>query len=120
MAFTIDTSQLNALTAALVKSEAKVTAMAGLAVAKTALDLEASAKRPTKIFKHPTGPTMNSIGTDISGDRLSAEVGPTTNYSPYLEYGTSRMAAEPFMGPALDEVTPGFVSAMEQIGKGLL
>ena len=117
MAFTIDTSQLNALTAALVKSEEKVTAMAGLAVAKTALDCEAAAKRKAPV---DTGALRNSIGTSIAGDRMSAEIGPTVNYAPYQEYGTSRMAAQPYMGPALDEVTPGFVSAMEQIGKGLL
>lgn len=118
MAFTIDTSQLNALTAALVKSEAKVTAMAGLAVAKTALDCEAAAKRKAP---YRTGALKGSIGTSIAGDRMSAEIGPTVNYAPYLEYGTVHIQpARPFMGPALDEVTPGFVSAMEQIGKGLL
>jgi len=65
-----------------------------------------------------TGALRNSIGTNVTG--LSAEIGPTVNYAPYQEYGTSRMAAHPYMGPAADEVTPGFVSAMEQIGKGLL
>ena len=115
MAFTIDTSQLNALTAALVKSEAKVTEMASRAVAKTALDCEAAAKRKAPV---DTGALRNSIGTSIAG--LAAEIGPTVNYAPYQEYGTSRMAAQPYMGPALDEVTPGFMSAMEQIGKGLL
>ena len=117
MAFTIDTSQLNALTAALVASEAKVKTMAGMAVAKTALDCEAAAKRHAPV---DTGALRNSIGTSIAADRMSAEIGPTVNYGAYVEFGTSRMAAQPYMGPAMDEVTPGFVSAMEQIGKGLL
>lgn len=28
------------------------------------------------------------------------------DYSVYVEFGTSKMAAQPFMGPALDESTP--------------
>lgn len=117
MAFTVDTSQLNALAASLTAASAKAKTMAGMAVAKTALDCEAAAKRRAPV---DTGALRNSIGTSIAGDRMSAEIGPTVNYAPYQEYGTSRMAAQPYMGPALDEVTPGFMSAMEQISKGLL
>ena len=117
MAFTVDTSQLNRLTADLLKAEAKTKAMAGMAVAKTALDCAASAKRHAPV---DTGALRNSIGTSIAGDRMSAEIGPTVNYGAYVEFGTSRMAAQPYMGPAMDEVTPGFVSALEQIGEGLL
>ena len=117
MAFTIDTSQLNALTASLVKAESTAKTMAGMAVAKTALDCEAAAKRHAPV---DTGALRNSIGTSIAGDRMSAEIGPTVNYGAYVEFGTSRMSAQPYMGPAMDEVTPGFVSALEQIGKGLL
>ena len=119
MAFTIDTSQLNALTASLVKAESTAKTMAGVAVAKTALDCEAAAKRHAPVR---SGALRDSIGTTIAGDRMSAEIGPTVNYGPYQEYGTSRPGgtAHPYMGPAVNEVTPGFISALEQIGKGLL
>ena len=52
-----------------------------------------------------TGNLVNSINTTL--DRASAteawaNVGPTVEYGAYLEFGTSKMAARPFMRPGLD------------------
>lgn len=115
MAFTIDTSELNAVAAQLSAAGARTETMARLAVAKTAKDLE----RIAKVFvPKDTHATENSISVSmaISGHGLSATVGPTTDYAVYLEYGTRRMAQRAFMGPALDRVAPDFQEAMEQIG----
>ena len=117
MAFTIDTSQLNRLTADLLKSESTAKKMASLAIRKTALDCQASAQRRAPV---DTGALRNSIGTEFGDSGMSALIGPTVNYGAYVEFGTSRMSAQPYMSPAMDEVTPGFISALEQIGKGLL
>lgn len=76
-------------------------------VAKSALSVEAGAKNRAPV---DTGALRNSIGTDVSG--LSATVGPTVHYAPYLEFGTRRMAARPFMGPAADIVAPSFEAAL--------
>lgn len=114
MAFTIDTSELNAVAAQLSAAGARTETMARMAVAKTAKDLERIAKTFVPV---DTGATKNSIAASMDG--LSATVGPTTDYAPYLEYGTRRMAQRAFMGPALDRVAPDFQEAMEQIGGGI-
>ncbi|MCD8208548.1 MAG: HK97 gp10 family phage protein [Bacteroidales bacterium] len=51
---------------------------------------------------YQTGATRRSIGLAMSFDGLTATVGPTTYYSPYLEWGTRYMSAQPFVGPAFD------------------
>lgn len=48
---------------------------------------------------YSTGQTQRSIGLEIIDDGFSAEVGPTTEYSPYVEYGTRFMEAQPFVRP---------------------
>lgn len=110
-----DVSELRALEADLEKGAAKVEGLATKVVAKVALDIEASAKAGAPV---DTGFLKNSISSDING--LSAEVGPTASYSMFLEYGTSRMAPQPFMGPAVDANEPNFVSAMGQVGEKIL
>ncbi|MDU5415578.1 MAG: HK97 gp10 family phage protein [Cutibacterium avidum] len=116
MAFTVDTSQLNRLATDLGKTGYKATKKASQAVRKTALDVERIGKRRCPV---DTGATRESIHTTASAGDMAAEIGPTTTYAPFLEWGTRHMEARPFMRPALDDVTPGFVRAMEQIGGGL-
>lgn len=48
-----------------------------------------------------TGQLAASIGADVDG--LAADVGPTVPYAPFVEYGTSRQAPQPFAGQSLDE-----------------
>lgn len=106
----IDTSQLLALSANLGKASLTVTLTAAKVVAKSANDLEAAAKQAAPV---DTGNLRNSIGTDLRG--LSATVGPTASYGPYLEYGTSRMPPQPYMTPAAERITPAFEKAIEQL-----
>lgn len=42
-----------------------------------------------------------------------------TEYAPYVEYGTSKMAARPFMQPAVDKVKPEFEKVMQKILDGM-
>ena len=44
-------------------------------------------------------------GGDIGfpSDPLAVVVGTDVEYAPYIEFGTSRMAAQPYLRPALDE-----------------
>ena len=42
----------------------------------------------------------NELGTDADG--LVAVIGTNVDYAPYVELGTSRMAAQPFLLPALE------------------
>ena len=53
-----------------------------------------------------TGFLVNNIFTNIDADGLGASVESRANYSSFLEFGTSKMAARPFMQPALEENKP--------------
>lgn len=54
-------------------------------------------------FIKPTGQTRRSIATTLHDQGLTSKTKPSTDYSPYLEHGTRRMSAQPFMGPAFRE-----------------
>ena len=116
MSVSWDGSGLYALAADLGKASAQVTQRASQAVRKAAMDVEAAAKRGAPV---DTGALRNSISTDTP-TVLSAEIGPTVNYGLYVEMGTSRMAAQPYMGPALAQIEPGFTAAIAQLGGDLL
>ena len=60
--------------------------------------------------KYTTGATRRSITLEAGGDR--AVVTAHTKYSGYLEVGTRKMAAQPFMAPALEATVPGMVEEL--------
>lgn len=70
-----------------------------------------------KKFVKPTGATRRSVQLSISANKLTAKAGPTTHYSAYLEKGTRYMSAQPFVGPAFDEVKKDFVKDLERLVK---
>lgn len=52
-----------------------------------------------------TGTLRRSINTQVvfqSSTRVTARIGPNTDYAAFVEFGTVRMAARPYMRPALD------------------
>jgi len=53
-----------------------------------------------------TGRLRQSIGLQKVGDG-HYRVGTNVVYAPYVEFGTRRMAAQPFMRPALEAVRGG-------------
>ena len=65
-----------------------------------------------------TGATMNSINAKESGEMVW-RIGPTTEYAPFLEFGTVHMRARPFMIPALEGESPRFTEAIRQINNEL-
>lgn len=79
-------------------------------VKKAAFDIEAEAKTRVPV---DTGATKNSIQAAPEGDDLHYQIAPGTEYSIYLEYGTYKMAARPYMQPAADHVGPAFTAAIE-------
>ena len=66
---------------------------------------------------YQTGTTKRSIGLEIKDSGFTAEVGPETEYSPYLEYGTRFMDAQPFVKPAHEEQAEKFKRDMERLVK---
>tara|TARA_R100001082_G_C4332656_1_gene146416 strand:+ start:168 stop:590 length:423 start_codon:yes stop_codon:yes gene_type:complete len=53
-----------------------------------------------------TGYLVQNINLKIDIDKLGASVESNANYSAFLEFGTRKMAARPFMQPALEENRP--------------
>ena len=102
--------ELNRLAAQLGKADAKVETLASAAVAKSTNDLAAIAQSHAPV---DTGFLRGSIIARPRG--LQGEVVSTANYSIYQEFGTSKMAAHPFMTPAVDAVEPSFYAAMERL-----
>ena len=64
---------------------------------------------------YQTGTTKRSIGLNMTDSGFTAEVEPTTEYSPYLEYGTRFMDAQPFVKPAFDEQKTQFQRDMQKL-----
>ena len=63
-----------------------------------------------------TGATLNSTqARRVEGDRFAWRVGPTTEYAPFLEFGTTRMAARPFMVPAAEAEREPFNNAVKAV-----
>lgn len=108
--------ELNRIAVDLATAERKVGAQAAAVVRKSGQQLENLSKQFAPV---DTGALRGSIGVDFTGDGRSGEMvataGPTAEYGPYVEYGTSRQAPAAYMGPALDRVTPEFVAALEAV-----
>lgn len=64
---------------------------------------------------YQTGTTKRSIRLEVKDSGFTAEVGPETEYSPYLEYGTRFMDAQPFVRPAYEEQKAQFKSDMQKL-----
>lgn len=118
----IENGQVRAFSSVLRNAPKVVRQRAQLVVRKTAKDIERDAK-----LKAPyrTGNLKNSISTsDLrtvgQSGNMEAVVGPTANYGLFLEMGTSRMAAQPFMGPAADRNEGPFAKALEILAEEAL
>ena len=105
--------------------------MAHLAVYKAAFDIEANAKT---IVPVDTGFLKSSIATQTGAtgrhdspgapshqhspaNDLTAYVGAHAEYAQAVEYGTSKMSAQPYLMPSAEKVRPAFIAAMKQIAK---
>ena len=66
---------------------------------------------------YQTGTTKRSIGLEYKDNNLTAEVEPKTEYSPYLEFGTRFMEAQPFVKPAWEVQKEQFKKDMDKLVK---
>lgn len=89
------------------------------AMKKALGDISAGAKNHAPV---DTGALRNSISSQTQGnqDFARGEVGPTVNYGGYVERGTSRTRAQPYLRPATDAVLPGYEQALGQITGDIL
>lgn len=111
-----DTSQLRKFAADLRTESGRVTARGALVMRKTTQGIIRDAKTLAPV---DTGNLRNSISATVTGDgrtnRMTTEIGPTASYGIFLELGTSRMAAQPYLFPAADRWEPVFAQAMAQV-----
>ena len=71
-----------------------------------------------KHFVKPTGATKRSISVNSSKiDRFRYRVAPGTAYAAYVELGTRKMSAQPFIKPAFDEQKKLFKDDLERLVK---
>lgn len=66
-------------------------------------------RRAKKLCPVDTGRLRSSIAEEVGRDAegIVGRVGTDVVYGPFIEYGTRRMRAQPFLRPALDAVTGG-------------
>lgn len=89
-------------------------------VQKNGADLTRTMKAQTKVAYvkgYSTGDTASSINLRPEDGGLTAVVEATTDYAPYVEYGTRYMAPEPIAQPSLDKVRPKFLNDLERLMK---
>lgn len=66
---------------------------------------------------YATGQTKRSITLEIENGGFDATVGPETEYSPYVEYGTRFMEPQKFVSPAFNEQKEKFKNDMRKLTK---
>lgn len=96
------------------------------ALAVIALQMEKNAKLEitNKVYDQPisksgykrTNRLRGSITAESDGN--SAQVGTDTEYAPYVELGTYKMAARPFIKPAVEEHLDEYKAIFERILQG--
>ena len=75
--------------------------------------------RSKQLVPIDTGATMNSIEARPEG-KMEWRIGPTTEYAPFLEFGTSRgMDARPYMIPSGEHERPRVRKAVAELTKRL-
>lgn len=111
-----DSAEVRQLAASVHTAAAKLESQVSVVVRASGLLVEKNAKEII-VAKDiiDTGATLNSVGVDVLDGGLTVIVGPTTHYSVYLENGTYRMEARPFMEPAANLVEPQFVEAIHKV-----
>jgi HK97 gp10 family phage protein len=111
----IDVSEVHQLAGDLRQAGETITAKAEAVVAAAGSRVVSFARA---IVPVDTGLLKSSIDVDVNG--LSFEAGASTEYAEYVELGTSRMSAEPFMGPAFDRVNQSVVDLLALAGSDIL
>lgn len=84
-------------------------------VRKAALDVEAHAKDVVPV---DTRTLKNSIQSEFPS-QTSAVIAPHTEYAHFVEYGTRKQRAQPYMRPAAEKVKQAFFEAMRHLEERL-
>lgn len=71
--------------------------------------------RAAYVHGYSTGRTRRSVKPIFSDAGMTVSVGPTTDYFPYLEYGTRFMNAMPTLKPAFDVQSVMFINELKRL-----
>lgn len=98
---------------------ARFRAEARAAMRKTGADIQGTAQNLAPV---DTGTLRNSITSDYTenAQTLRIEIGPTVNYGAFVERGTSRNRAQPYLRPAVERHEPGLLAAFAQLSERAL
>lgn len=116
-----DTAELRKLTADLQQAGGRVGREVAAITRKHGEQMRARASALSPVR---TGALQGSWELGGSGDGrsggISATVRSTVRQAFFQEYGTSKMAAQPSAGPALEATAPAYMADMERVGEKLL
>jgi HK97 gp10 family phage protein len=112
---TLDTSEVADLAHDLKLGAASAVGRVSKVMRRTAYAIQADAMVLAPV---DTGNLRSSIAARPGA--LSAEVVADTDYSVFVELGTSRMAGQPFMSPAFDRQLPIFENALAEAAAAVL
>jgi HK97 gp10 family phage protein len=73
-------------------------------------DIERGAKQKCPV---DTGRLRASITTQLSSDGFGAEIGTNVDYAEYVEFGTVKMEAQPYLFPSLEEQRTHYENQMK-------
>lgn len=116
------------LRAALARFEVSAIREAKNGIAATAAEIQAEAKSrapvravvpdypisDAKAREAPGSNIRNRIKTVMRDSGLTASIGTYFHVARYVEFGTRKMSARPFMGPAFEIVRPKFLQRMRE------
>ena len=77
---------------------------------KTALRIETEAKKNTPV---DTGRLRSSIKIDLRP--LEAEIGTNVNYAAFVEFGTSKQSAQPYLFPAFERERKRYINNIKAL-----
>lgn len=103
---------ISQLVAELAGAAATIGVRSEAAVAKVAQDTAATARELAPV---DTGALRDSIEATHEGSG-AYDVGPSVSYAPFVEFGTSVMGPQPFMGPAADAHEAELEAAIAEAG----
>lgn len=82
-------------------------------IRKTAFDILADSQKTVPVAKVDGGTLKNSGHVETGTLRAAITYG--AHYAAYVELGTRRMAAQPYLAPAFMRAMPGFRRAMARV-----
>jgi len=88
------------------------------AIIKSVLVVEGKAKKAVPVL---TGRLRSSITTEIkkAGQGYDGRIGTNVFYAPYVEFGTKRMSAKPYLFPAMKESRSDIIGFLTRAIKGI-